>query len=76
MAEVGVPFLPPASTTMLQTVIRSSIDMASIASPQNSMDLYVAPEVSKACFVSTLTISKAKVIWGGCYDMTGTHLQL
>ena len=35
----GLPFLPPASTTMLQMVMRSSMVIASMASPQNSMAL-------------------------------------
>ena len=34
-----VPFLPPASTTMLQMVMRSSMLIASMAVPENSMDL-------------------------------------
>ena len=34
-----LPFFPPASTTMLQIVMRSSMLIASTASPVNSMAL-------------------------------------
>ena len=37
------PFLPPASTTMLHSVMRSSMVMASTTGPTNSMERYVAP---------------------------------
>ncbi len=37
--DAFVPFLPPASTTMLQMVMRSSIVMASTTGPVNSMAL-------------------------------------
>ena len=42
-SSVRAPFLPPASTTMLQMVMRSSMVIASTTGPTNSMLRYVAP---------------------------------
>src|SRR3989449_11264868 len=54
-----MPFLPPASITMLQSVIRSSIESDITPSPANSMARYVAPSTPMSpmmCRIRSLAI--------------------